>query len=180
MENRNGLIVGVDVRHATGTAERDGALELVSRCLSSARHWARTRGMTCVHSWKRSSDAASAPTSHATTNGRLSAIDWLMASGKGYAMSQQVRKRIEQAFGWVKTIGDPRKLSVVGLAKVRAWATWNFAAYNLIRIGGIGAWVEPVTDLKAQREPASSQDKRSSQAMARAGNVESQQPARSQ
>lgn len=78
-----------------------------------------------------------------TTNGRRSAIDGRTARGKGYAMSQQVRKRIEQAFGWVKTIGDLRKLPVVGLAKVRAWATWNFAAYNLIRIGGTGGWWNP-------------------------------------
>ncbi len=58
-------------------------------------------------------------------------------------MSQQVRKRIEQGFGWVKTVGDLRKLPVIGLKKVRAWTIWNFAAYNLIRMGGIGHWWNP-------------------------------------
>jgi len=72
------------------------------------------------------------------TNGRRSAIDGRHARSTGYAMSQQVRKRIEQGFGWVKTIGGPRKLPLVGLDAVRGWTTWTFAAYNLIRLGGIG------------------------------------------
>lgn len=58
-------------------------------------------------------------------------------------MSQQVRKRIEQGFGWIKTIGGLRKLPLIGLDAVRGWTTWTFAAYNLIRLGGIGAWWDP-------------------------------------
>ncbi|HUD43909.1 MAG TPA: hypothetical protein VMR06_18140 [Dokdonella sp.] len=65
------------------------------------------------------------------------------AGSPQHGFGRTARKRIEQAFGWVKTIGDLRKLPVVGLATVRAWATWNFAAYNLIRIGGIGGWWNP-------------------------------------
>lgn len=75
-----------------------------------------------------------------TSHGRHSAIDARTARGKGYAMSLKVRKRIEQCFGWAKTVGDLRKLPLVGLAKVNAWVHWNFAAYNLIRLGGIGEW----------------------------------------
>ncbi len=48
-------------------------------------------------------------------------------------MSQRVRKRIEQGFGWVKTIGGLRQWPLMGLAAVRGWVAWNFAAYNLIR-----------------------------------------------
>lgn len=77
------------------------------------------------------------------TSGRRSAVDGRTARGKRYAISQQVRKRIEQGFGWVKTVGDLRKLPVISLSKVQAWATWNFAAYNLIRLGGIGSWWTP-------------------------------------
>ena len=54
-----------------------------------------------------------------------------------------MRKRIEQGFGWAKTIGDLRKLPLLGLPKVSAWVNWNFAAYNLIRLGGIGEWWNP-------------------------------------
>jgi hypothetical protein len=50
-------------------------------------------------------------------NGRRSAIDGRTARGKGHAMSQQVRKRIEQGFGWVKTIGGLDKLPVTTLAR---------------------------------------------------------------
>ena len=75
-----------------------------------------------------------------TANGRRSAIDARTAGGKGYAISLQARKRIEQAFGWTQTIGDLCKLPRIGLAKVSAWVHWNFAAYNLIRLGGIGEW----------------------------------------
>jgi hypothetical protein len=58
-------------------------------------------------------------------------------------MSQQVRKRIEQGFGWVKTIGGLDKLPVTTLARVRGGLAFAFAAYNLIRIGGINAWWNP-------------------------------------
>lgn len=56
------------------------------------------------------------------------------------AISQKVRERIEQGFGWTKAIGGLRKLPMIGLAAVRGWVT--SAAYNLIQLGGIGAWLE--------------------------------------
>ena len=71
------------------------------------------------------------------------AIDGRAARDKGYAMSLRIRKRIEQGFGWIKTIGGLRKLPMVALSKVRGWVTWTFAAYNLIRLGGIGEWWDP-------------------------------------
>lgn len=78
-----------------------------------------------------------------TPNGRAGAFDDRSMNGKRYKMSLQVRKRIEQGFGRVKTVGDLRKLPLRGLEKVSAWAHWNFAAYNLIRIGGLGEWWNP-------------------------------------
>lgn len=78
-----------------------------------------------------------------TGNGRRSAVPRAVARRRGYGISQRVRKRIEQGFGWIKTIGGLRKLPMVGLAAVRGWVTWAFAAYNLIRLGGIGEWWEP-------------------------------------
>jgi len=65
------------------------------------------------------------------------------ARGRGYAISQKIRKRIEQGFGWVKTIGGLGKLPLVELERVRGWVAWNFAVYNLIRLGGIGEWWNP-------------------------------------
>ncbi len=144
MENRNGLLIGVDVRHATGTGERDGALELIDAHLKAGDTLGADKGYDVedfVEELKRR--GVRPHIARNTTNGRTSAIDRRSANGKGYKMSLQVRKRIEQGFGWVKTVGDLRKLPLRGLAKVSAWAHWNFAAYNLIRIGGIGEWWNP-------------------------------------
>ena len=144
MENRNGLLIGVDVRHATGTGERDGALELVDAHLKEGDTLGADKGYDIESFVEELKLRGIRPhIARNTSNGRTSVIDGRSANGNGYKMSLQVRKRIEQGFGWVKTVGDLRKLPLRGLAKVSAWAHWNFAAYNLIRIGGIGAWWNP-------------------------------------
>lgn len=144
MENRNGLLVGVDVRHASGTAERDGALALIEAVkMRTGATLGADKNYDTQDFVEQLELRGIAPHIARNTNGRRSAVDGRTARGKGYAISQQVRKRIEQGFGWAKTVGDLRKLPVIGLGKVRAWATWNFAAYNLIRLGGIGAWWDP-------------------------------------
>jgi len=141
MENRHGLLVGVDVRHASGTGERDGALALVDAHLAAGATLGADKGYDVQDFVQQlSARGIKAHIARHTANGRRSAIDGRTARGKGYAISLQVRKRIEQCFGWAKTIGDLRKLPRVGLAKVDAWVHWNFAAYNLIRLGGIGEW----------------------------------------
>jgi transposase len=143
MENRNGLLVGIDVRVATGTGERDGALALADAHLKAGATLGADKGYDVHEFVEQLKRRGIKPHIARNTKSRRSAIDRRTARGKGYAMSQQIRKRIEQTFGWAKTVGDLRKLPVVGLAKVRAWATWNFAAYNLIRLGGLGEWWNP-------------------------------------
>jgi transposase len=144
MENRHGLLIGVDVRHATGTGEREGALALVDAHLSPGSTLGADRGYDVQDFVEQLRRRGIVPhIARNTANGRHSAIDAPSTRRRGYAISLQVRKRIEQSFGWVKTIGDLRKLPLVGLAKVNAWAHWNFAAYNLIRLGGIGQWWSP-------------------------------------
>ena len=144
MENRNGLLVGVDVRHATGTGERDGALALVDAHLAAGATLGADKGYDVADFVEQLSARGIKPhIARHTRNGRHSAIDARTARGKGYKISLQVRKRIEQCFGWVKTVGDLRKLPLAGLPKVKAWVHWNFAAYNLIRLGGIGQWWNP-------------------------------------
>ena len=141
MENRNGLIVGVDVRHASGTGERDGALALLDA--TGVRKGA-TLGADKGYDTR---DFVAALTQRGikahlarNTSGRCSAVSLRTARTKGYGMSQRIRKRIEQCFGWAKEVGGLCKLPLIGLTNVRAWVTWTFAAYNLIRIGGIGGW----------------------------------------
>jgi transposase len=144
MENRNGLLVGVDVRHATGMGERDGALALVEAHLSAGATLGADKGYDVQDFVEPlTMRGIKAHIARTTSNGRRSAIDARTARGKGYAVSLNVRKRIEQCLGWAKTVGDLRKLPRVGLAKVSAWVNGNFAAYNLIRLGGIGQWWSP-------------------------------------
>ena len=120
MENRNGLLIGVDVRHATGTGERDGALELVDAHLKAGDTLGADKGYDIEDFVAALHRRGIRPhIARNTTNGRTSAIDGRSANGNGYEMSQQVRKRIEQGFGWVKTVGDLRKLPLRGLAKVK-------------------------------------------------------------
>jgi transposase len=143
MENRNGLLIGVDVRHATGTGEREGALALVDAHLKPGDTLGADKGYDTHDFVDALMQRGIRPHIARNTSGRRSAIDGRAARGTGYAISLQVRKRIEQGFGWVKTVGDLRKLPLVGLVKVNAWVHFNFAAYNLIRIGGIGQWWNP-------------------------------------
>ncbi|HKT28280.1 IS5 family transposase [Dyella sp.] len=143
MENRNGLIVGIDVRVATGTAEREGALALVDEHLSRGNTLGADKGYDTQEFVQALRERQIKPHIARHTNGRRSAIDGRTARSKGYAISQQIRKRIEQGFGWVKTIGSLRKLPLVGLARVKGYVAWNFAAYNLVRLGGLGGWWNP-------------------------------------
>lgn len=144
MENRNGLLVAVDVRHASGTGERDGALDLlIAAEVKRGATLGADKGYDTQEFVAALKQRGITPHIARHTKGRRSAIDGRAAKGKGYAMSLQIRKRIEQGFGWIKTIGGLRKLPLVALSKVRGWVTWTFAAYNLIRLGGIGEWWDP-------------------------------------
>lgn len=142
MENRNGLIVGIDVRHASGTGEQDGALDLLTAAgVKQEATLGADKGYD-THDFVAALKAREIVPHIArnTSNGRRSAVPAAVARSRGYATSQKVRKRIEQGFGWIKTMGGLRKLPMVGIAIVRGWVTWTFAAYNLIRLSGIGEW----------------------------------------
>ena len=67
------------------------------------------------------------------TSRRASAIDGRTTRHAGYAVSQRVRKRIEEAFGWIKTIAGQEKTKFRGRERV-GWATFAAAAYNLARL----------------------------------------------
>ena len=68
------------------------------------------------------------------TSGRRSAIDGRSTRHTGYGISQRIRKRIEEAFGWAKTVAGLRKARHRGLAKVDWQFTFAMAAYNLVRL----------------------------------------------
>jgi transposase len=135
MENRNGLLVNTRLTHAEGTAERLAALEMIEEM--DGRHRI-TVGADKAYDTKefvrelRNLQA----TPHVAQNnkGRRSAIDGRVTKQPGYEASQRIRKRIEQAFGWMKTVGGMRKVKLRGRWKV-GWAfTFTAAAYNLWKL----------------------------------------------
>ena len=144
MENRNGLAMALDVRTASGTAECDAAVDLIDEMLLGAgcslgadKGYDRATFVAALTKRKIKPHVAR------NTTGRRSAVPTKVARTKGYAKSQTIRKRIEQIFGWVKTIGGLRKLTRVGLATVRGQVAFAFAAYNLVRLGGMEGWWLP-------------------------------------
>jgi transposase len=139
-ENRNGLVVEARVSVASGRAERDTALELIEP-------WARGRRVTLAAD--RGYDARGfvgalrerGVTPHVAQNvtKRRSAIDRRTTRHEGYAVSQRVRKRVEEAFGWMKTVGLMRKTRHRGVRRVDWTFVFTAAAYNLVRIRNLEA-----------------------------------------
>jgi transposase len=136
MENRNGLIVGAAATRASGHAERLAALHLI------APHADRPNPITLGAD--KGFDARDfvaelrednvTPHLAQNTNGRRSAIDGRTTRPPGYAVSQRIRKRIEEAFGWAKTVAGLRKARHRGLPKIDRQFTLAMAAYNLVRL----------------------------------------------
>jgi Transposase DDE domain len=136
MENRNGLIVAAALTKATGTAERKAAEEMIVRRSPGVRRL--TLG------GDKGYDAASfvadmralnvTPHIAQNTSGRRSAIDARTTRHPGYAVSQQKRKRIEEPFGWGKTIGGLARPMLRGVKKLGFKFTLTMAGYNLIRL----------------------------------------------
>ena len=76
-------------------------------------------------------------TPHVAQNNRGSAIDGRTTRHPGYGVSQKARKRVEEIFGWMKTIGGIHQVQLRGLRKVQSIFTFALAAYNLIRMRNI-------------------------------------------
>jgi transposase len=131
LDNRHGLVANVCTTAATGTAEREAALLLLS---------ALPRGSTV--GGDKGYDVASFVaavrtlgfTPHIAPKGTSSTIDGRTTRHPGYAVSQRRRKLIEQVFGWMKTVGGLRKLRHRGGDRVDWVVTFTAAAYNLIRL----------------------------------------------
>jgi len=135
MENRNGLAVGGCVISASGHAERAAALELLG-ALASARRI--TLGADKGYDTRDFVAAVRllgvTPHVAQNTTNRASAIDGRTTRHAGYAVSQRRRKRVEEIFGWLKTVGLMRKTRYRGTRRVDWMFTFALAAYNLVRL----------------------------------------------
>ncbi len=141
MENRNGLVVDAALTHASGTAEREAALAMLDR---------QERGHRITLGADKAYDVTGfigdlrkrKVTPHIAVNGAVSklgkprktAIDSRTTRHPGYKISQRIRKRVEEIFGWTKTQAGYRQVKVRGRPKAEAVFTFAATAYNLLRI----------------------------------------------
>ena len=137
MENRNGLLTDFRVTKATGAAERDAVPTLLGQ--AKARGFRpRTLGEDknydtpeCVAAMRQRG-----VTSHVAqnTSGRRSAIDRRVTRHPGYSVSQRIRKRVEEIFGWMRTVSGFRRTRYRGLDKTGLAGYVVATAYNLVRM----------------------------------------------
>lgn len=136
IENGNGLIVNATVLEVTGTAERDAALVMLEQIPGEQQV---TVGADKNYDTKDFVGECRNlhVTPHVAQNDQRrggSAIDQRTTRHAGYAVSQRKRKRIEECFGWLKTIALLRKVRHRGLLKVDWVFMFAAAAYNLVRL----------------------------------------------
>lgn len=141
MENRNGLIVKAAASLATGTAEREEAIDLLSDLPGRHR---KTVGADKNYDTKGFVEQSRALniSPHVARNEKRrggSAIDGRTTRHDGYQVSQCIRKRVEEPFGWGKTVGLIRQVKVRGLAKVNSVFMVAMIGWNLIRMKNLQA-----------------------------------------
>ena len=152
MENRSGLIVQVALTEANGRAEREAAIGMIERhragSASATRPPVSTRRLTLAADKGYDAKPFAADlramnvTPHIarhdavtkTGKRRRSSVDGRTTRHPGYAASQRIRKRIEEPFGWVKTIAGLAQTKFRGTRRVAIQFTLAIAAYNLIRL----------------------------------------------
>jgi IS5 family transposase len=136
IENGNGLIANTELLQANGTAERDAALLMIEQIPAGPRITvAADKGYDTRDFVAECRQMKVTPhVSQNTTRAGGSAIDARTTRHVGYTISQRKRKRIEECFGWLKTIALLRKLRHRGIFKVGWIFTFAATAYNLVRM----------------------------------------------
>jgi len=135
MDNRNGLVVDVMVTEADGNAERQAALQMLVQAEPSNATLGADKGYD-TRDFVLDCRALNV-TPHVAQNAnerRRSAIDARTTRHPGYAISQRIRRRIEQYFGWMKTVATLRRTRYRGRRRTELYAHITGAAYNLLRM----------------------------------------------
>ena len=146
MENRHGLLVDFQLSQATGTAERDAVPELIEQARERGFR-PRTLGADkgydtkdCVADLRKRQVR---PHVAQNISGRRSAIDGRTTRHAGYAISQRIRKRVEEIAGWMKTFSGFRLTRYIGLEKTQLAGYLVATAYNLVRMVRLVASATP-------------------------------------
>jgi transposase len=139
MENRSALIVDAELTMADGYAERATAIEMLARLPTMARRRtvAGDKGYDTKGFVTGVRELGFTP--HVAPNTRYSAIDGRTTRHAGHVVSMRIRKRVEEPFGWIKTIAGGQQLRYRGRQRNRAWFKLTTAVYNLLRITALDA-----------------------------------------
>jgi len=141
IENRNGLVVDTELLQCNGTVERDAAMLMAERVEGTGRITVAADKAYDTKDFVSEMRGMNV-TPHVSQNTKRSggsAIDGRTTRHAGYQVSQRKRKRIEEVFGWVKTVGALRKTRHRGLETVRWVFTFTATAYNLVRMRNLMA-----------------------------------------
>lgn len=136
MENRNGLIVDACVTQADGYAERTAALIMIEPWADRPNRitLGADKGYDARDFVNELRSMGVTPHVAQNTAGRRSAIDGRVTRHRGYAISQVIRKRIEEAFGWGKEVGPLRRIRARGRTRVDMAFSLTASAFNLVRL----------------------------------------------
>lgn len=138
MENRNGLLVDLRIAEANGRAEREAALQMLDDALPGQRRL--TLGADKNYDTRdfvrqcRERNVTPHVAQHTSGIRRRSAIDGRTSETPGYTVSQRIRLRVEEIFGWAKTVGNFARTPLRGIARTQHAAYLVGAAYNLLRM----------------------------------------------
>jgi len=135
-ENSNGFVVEAELRPVSGKVEREAAAAMIVRHSPGAQHITvgGDKGFDTADFVADMRALNVTPHIAQNTNGRRSAIDGRTTRHAGYAISQQKRKRVEEPFGWGKTIGGLARPMLRGVKKLDFKFIWTMAAYDLIKL----------------------------------------------
>jgi transposase len=143
MENRNGLLVDLKITQATGTAEREAAEQMIKR---QRRKGLRVKSLGADKNYDTHGFVdflrRHKIVPHVAANTKRkggSAINGRTTRHHSYTISQRIRKKIEEIFGWTKTVGGFRKTRYRGTERTQLAAWWVGAAYNLLRMAKLTA-----------------------------------------
>jgi transposase len=137
MENRNGLVVDTEATIASGTAEVEAALVMLDRLRESSKNPSTIgadKSYHCQQFVNGCRERGVSPHTALHSSRNIKGLDRRTTKQSGYATSLVIRKRIEESFGWGKTIAGIRKVKVRGLNNVRLVTQVAYASLNILRI----------------------------------------------
>jgi transposase len=142
MENRHGLCAAVTVHNPIATDETTVALTQVDEHRELyAANVTTLGGDKAYHQQKFVAGCRArqvVPHAACKKRTRVAGLDGRTTGRAGYRVSQRIRKRVEESFGWMKTVGGLRRSRYRGIERTQAWAYFVAATYNLLRITNLG------------------------------------------